>query len=42
MRSGISQISLFVVLGLFSIVLAEVVYALQRRSTPWARVERIR
>jgi NitT/TauT family transport system permease protein len=31
-----------IILGLFSIVLAEVVYALQRRSTPWARVERIR
>jgi ABC-type nitrate/sulfonate/bicarbonate transport system permease component len=29
-------------LGLFSIVLAELVYFLQRRATPWARVERIR
>jgi ABC-type nitrate/sulfonate/bicarbonate transport system permease component len=31
-----------IILGLFSIVLAELVYFLQRRSTPWARVERIR
>ncbi|HXH06046.1 MAG TPA: ABC transporter permease [Vicinamibacterales bacterium] len=29
-------------LGLFSIALAEVVYFLQRRAMPWARVERIR
>lgn len=31
-----------IILGLFSIVLAELVYFLQRRATPWARVERIR
>jgi len=31
-----------IILGLFSIVLAEVIYFLQRRVTPWARVERIR
>ena len=31
-----------IILGLFSIALAEVVYFLQRRATPWARVERIR
>jgi NitT/TauT family transport system permease protein len=31
-----------IILGLFSIVLAEVVYFLQRRATPWARLERIR
>lgn len=31
-----------IILGLFSIVLAEVVYFLQRRATPWARMERIR
>lgn len=31
-----------IILGLFSIVLAEVVYFLQRRATPWANVERIR
>jgi ABC-type nitrate/sulfonate/bicarbonate transport system permease component len=31
-----------IILGLFSIVLAELVYFLQRRATPWANVERIR
>jgi ABC-type nitrate/sulfonate/bicarbonate transport system permease component len=31
-----------IILGLFSILLAEVVYFIQRRATPWARVERIR
>ncbi len=31
-----------IILGIFSIVLAELVYFLQRRATPWARVERIR
>ena len=31
-----------IILGLFSIVLAELVYFVQRRATPWARVERIR
>ena len=31
-----------IILGLFSILLAEFVYFLQRRATPWARVERIR
>lgn len=31
-----------IILGLFSIFLAELVYFLQRRATPWARVERIR
>lgn len=31
-----------IILGLFSIVLAELVYFLQRRATPWAQVERIR
>lgn len=31
-----------IILGLFSILLAELVYFLQRRATPWARVERIR
>ena len=31
-----------IILGLFSILLAELVYFIQRRATPWARVERIR
>ena len=31
-----------IILGLFSILLAEVVYFLQRRVTPWAHIERIR
>lgn len=31
-----------IILGLFSIALAELVYFLQRRATPWANVERIR
>lgn len=31
-----------IILGLFSIFLAELVYFLQRRATPWARVERVR
>lgn len=31
-----------IILGLFSIVLAEIVYFMQRRATPWARTERIR
>lgn len=31
-----------IILGLFSILLAELVYFAQRRATPWARVERIR
>lgn len=31
-----------IILGIFSVVLAEVVYFLQRRATPWARVQRIR
>lgn len=31
-----------IILGLFSILLAELVYFVQRRATPWARVERIR
>jgi NitT/TauT family transport system permease protein len=31
-----------IILGLFSIVLAELVYWAQRRATPWAQVARIR
>lgn len=31
-----------IILGLFSIAMAELVYFLQRRATPWARAERIR
>lgn len=31
-----------IILGLFSILLAELVYFFQRRVTPWAQVERIR